>query len=353
MNTGFRISLPFVSGVYAGYALCCIPALSPAVSSSIALTLTLLCMVLLLKGGRADKVIVSVMVFTLGVFCFCAGSADLYPSSRLDCGALIEPLKRLIGNSRMDRESTVPLLNALMTGDRSGLGRGTVEIFRKSGASHLLALSGLHLGIVSSFIDMLLKLLGNSRVAEYIRSGVLVLLCGIYTLACGASASLVRAFIFVVFSCISRLCRGRRMDGAERLCWAAAIQSAARPAVVCSLAFQLSYLAMVGVIVIAPRMAAWYPSTAVSRRFDPMRKIWKGASMAIACQLMTSPLVYFRFGSLPKYFLLTNLLAMPLCELLIPVALVTLLLGSPAPLVRLTDLLSGAMLRTLGIIAEM
>ena len=86
---------------------------------------------------------------------------------------------------------------------------------------------------------------------------------------------------------------------------------------------------------------------------DPLRRIWKGVSVAIACQLTTAPLVLLRFGNFPQYFLLTNLLAMPVCELLLPLALLTLLLGCPPPLVWITDKTATLLLYVLEIIAAL
>ena len=108
---------------------------------------------------------------------------------------------------------------------------------------------------------------------------------------------------------------------------------------------------MIGIVFIAPRLEAWYPSTRLSERIDPFRRIWKAASLAISCQLTTAPMVWLRFGDFPHYFLLTNLLAMPVCELLLPVAIITLALGSPAFMVRATDYLSGLLLEILQIIS--
>ena len=198
-----------------------------------------------------------------------------------------------------------------------------------------------------------LAVLRNSRPAWIVRAALTVGFCAVYTIACGASPSLIRALLFIILGQVAALCPGRRSSPTGRLCVAATIQLALDPLSIRSVAFQLSYLAMVGVVVIAPRLEAWYPATRLSSRIDPLRAVWKAASLALSCQLTTAPVVWLRFGYLPQYFLLTNLFAMPVCELLLPVAILTLVLGCPDVMVRLTDLLATGMLQILEVIASL
>ena len=344
------ISLPFVAGVACG-ALCdgAFPT-APEMTPQVSLFLIVFCLGALTLSKKHDRWVIPVMLFALGVFCRCC-RCQLFPviaeHGRL---SLTERVNDIIDRIPFEDGRTVPLLRALMTGDRSGLDRETVSAFRRSGASHLLALSGLHLGIIAMFVRYLLSVLGNSRPAETVRAGLLIEFCTAYTIACGASPSLVRALLFIILQQIASLSPGRRSSPADRLCIAGTVQLALDPGAIGTVAFQLSYLAMLGIVLIAPRLEAWYPSTRLSARIDPLRRIWKGAAVAISCQITTAPVVLLRFGYFPQYFLLTNLLAMPVCEILLPMALLTLLLGSPSPLVWATDKLATLLLNILTVI---
>ncbi len=357
-----RTSLPFVAGVACGAILAGPGSLPswPAPTGHLslaALILAALCLALLVRSRRSERVLIPLMLLAVGLFCYCARAADIYQPPRLSrLGFLATRLGRLIDEAGFGDPRSAALLRALMTGERSGLDRETVSAFRLSGASHLLALSGLHMGIIAALIRGLLSILGRSRAAELARAAMLVGFCLVYTLACGASPSLVRALLFILLGQAAALSPGRRSSPADRLCIAATVQLALDPLSIDSLAFQLSYLAMIGVVFIAPRLEAWYPAVpdvhgALILRLDPARYIWKAAAIAISCQLTTAPLVWLRFGSFPHYFLLTNLLAMPVCELLLPLAILTLALGSPALLVRATDRLAGLLLAILDIIS--
>ena len=335
------ISLPFVTGVACG-------ALLNVSAGNFPLLVLTACLVVLSSSKKHDKWIIPVMLFALGVFCHSARCPIAVGHD-----AIILRLSDYIDSIPFGDGRTGPLLRALMTGDRSGLDRDTIIAFRRSGASHLLALSGLHLGIIAMFIRYLLMILGNSRPAEIVRAVLLVSFCLAYTIACGASPSLLRALLFIILQQIAALSPSRRSSPADRLCIAATVQLAFDPAAITSVAFQLSYLAMLGIVFIAPRLEAWYPSTRLSARIDPLRRIWKGAAVAVSCQLTTAPVVLLRFGYFPQYFLLTNLLAMPLCELLLPLAIITIILGSPAPLVWITDKTATLLMAVLSIISEL
>lgn len=352
-SPAFLVSIPFVAGVAIGAALASHTA-AYLMSQQLALLVFLVCLFFLMKRRKSDMPLTALMFMSLGIFCFLLRDNDLYAQTRSGTAEnLITPLKSAIMGAGFKGEHTVPLLHALMTGDKSGLSRDIIEAFRKSGASHLLALSGLHLGIIASFLKAGLSALGRSRTAEMLRCVILIAVSGLYCLACGASASLVRAFLFILFGSVASLFKERRSDPVERLCWAATLQLGANPPVIRTPAFILSYLAMTGVLVVAPWMESWYPSSRISRRYDPMLKIWKSVSLAISCQITTAPAVWLMFGTFPRYFMLTNLTAMPLCEILLPLALLTLILGSPPFLTELTDNVATLMIDCLEIISEM
>ena len=262
-------------------------------------------------------------------------------------------LKALIGRIPFPSEGTAPLLTALLTGDRSGLAPETVAAFRESGASHILALSGLHLGILYVILDRLSRLGGRFPWSRAVRFGAIVLSAGFFTLMTGASPSLVRAFLFIVINEVLRL-TGRPRKASRVLCLALLVQLILDPTAIRSLGFQLSYLAMAGIFLLYPVLEAWYPP---SPAWDPFRRIWKGAALSISCQIFTAPLAWLRFHTFPRYFLLTNLLALPLTTALMTCAVLTIALCAlglcPGVLITVTDTLCNGLQRALEIIAGM
>ena len=226
-------------------------------------------------------------------------------------------------------------------------------MFRESGGAHLLALSGLHIGILYLFLSRLLWPLGNSPAARLVRYVLTVLAAGLFTLVTGASPSIVRAFLFIFLNETARL-SNRPKNALQVLSTALLIQLVLNPSAISSVGFQLSYLAMVGIFLLYPRLEAWWPK---GPRIDPLRKVWQAAALSISCQAFTGPLAWYRFHTFPTYFLITNLLAMPVTTLLMGAAVTTLLLRGigccPAFLIQITDALCGALIRILEIISSM
>ncbi len=250
-------------------------------------------------------------------------------------------------------DGTAPLLKAFLTGDRSGLSRETVQTFRASGASHLLALSGLHMGILYLLLTKLLWPIGNSPWAKGFRYAAVLSSAGFFTLMTGASPSIVRAFLFIAMNETSRLLH--RPRGPLRVLSAALlVQLVLTPSAIRSVGFELSYLAMAGIFLLFPILEGWYPK---GPRFDPVRKVWEAAALSISCQVFTGPLAWFRFHTFPTFFLLTNLVALPFTTLLMGSAVTTLALQGihccPGFLVRATDWLCRTLVWILQVISSM
>jgi competence protein ComEC len=167
--------------------------------------------------------------------------------------------------------------------------------------------------------------LGNTRTAKAARSVIAVCTCGFYTLATGAGASIVRAFIFILIGECARL-SGRHAGLRKVMMAALLIHLAIMPSSIKAVGFQLSYAAIAGIAYIFPWMQGFWPG---NRKEDVAltrcaRWIWDSAAMSISCQITTGPLAYIYFGTFPTQFILTNMIALPLTGIIIPMALITL-----------------------------
>lgn len=343
-------AVPFVCGVAAATQLANI--CNSIVQSELSLALVLLCGALLCSGrDRHWKIAATLLLFCLGIFSF--SLRDLCPSlpaatDRL-AGREMGRLKERIASS-FDSPATRALAQALLSGDRSLLGKEQVQAFRSSGAAHILALSGLHLGIISTLVSGSLAVLGKSRTALFLRSAITVTMALAYTLVCGAGPSLCRALLFISLREVRRNVKGLECSSAELLCVCAAIQLCIDPKAIESISFQLSYLAIAGILLISPVLAGFYPA-----QEGLFGRIWKLLSTSISAQITTAPLCYIRFGSVPVHFLLANLIALPLVEAFIVCCTICILAPgiTPEPIKSLTDLLGKALLQSMQIISEM
>ena len=250
---------------------------------------------------------------------------------------------------------TNAIIKALLIGDRSDIPVHITEAFRESGASHILALSGLHLGIIYAISTKLLSFIGNSPWARVIRSVATVLICGFYTLATGAGASITRAFLFILIGETARL-TGRFRSTGTVLMTSLLIHLAIIPQDLREAGFQLSYAAMAGIAFILPWLSRFWPETA-ERKSHLLKWMWNTAAMSISCQITTGPIAYMYFGTFPVHFLLTNMIALPLTGIIIPASLLTLLLDilgiCPPILSRASEMLIATLSKALEIISSM
>ena len=347
------LAIHFTAGIAAGALLLRLPMDPYFFSGALFLLLASLVATVL----KTEKTGLLFPVFLLcGTVCFFtasfAGGGETTFLERWTAGPA-DRLRAFIDRIPFPTWTTAPLLKAFLTGDRSGLDRETVRIFRDSGASHLLALSGLHMGILYLILSRLLWPLGNSLGAKRFRYVIILAAAAFFTLMTGASPSIVRAFLFIALNETARL-MGRPRRPLRILSSALLIQLVLTPTVITSVGFQLSYLAMAGIFLLYPHLEGWYPK---GPGIDPMRKVWQAAALSISCQVFTGPLAWYRFRTFPTYFLLTNLLAMPLTSLLMGTAVATIALRGiglcPGFLIQATDALCTGLLWILRIIASM
>ena len=260
-------------------------------------------------------------------------------------------LETLIGSIQFDNENTGGIIKALLTGNREDIPKDVAQAFRASGASHILALSGLHLGIIYAIIIKILTLAGNSPAMRRTKSALTILICGFYTLATGAGASITRAFIFITLNEIGKM-TGRPTSLKGVLAASLLLHLTFDPTAVSEIGFQLSYAAIFGIAYIFPWLRGMWKND-----WRGLKWIWESAAVSISCQITTGPLAYLYFGTFPQYFLLTNLIAVPLAGLIIPAALLVAALTAlgicPALLISATEWLVTALTDSLSIIASM
>lgn len=253
------------------------------------------------------------------------------------------------------QDDTVSLVKALMTGDRSGLDKNVTDAFRTSGASHILALSGMHIGIIYGILHKVMSAAGNNLYIKRARSVMITAACGFYTLATGAGESIMRAFIFIL---VNETCRltFRKPTPSSTFFTALIIQVIIDPSAISSISFQLSYAAMAGIVYIYPFLRRFWPDEGnLNKGF--VQKIWNTVGMSIACQMTTGPIAWHYFKTFPQYFILTNLISLPLTGMIIPLSILSVVLQSsgisPDIPVHIVEALTTFLISSLEIIADM
>lgn len=219
-------------------------------------------------------------------------------------------------DTHMHRPASKQIALALLLGQKESLDKDIKQAYSETGTLHILAVSGLHVGIIYSIL--LLPLVAFKQ-GHPLRQGYLVLvvvLIWVYSAMTGFSPSVIRAAaMFSLFT--AGQMRKRRPSVWNILAFSALLMLGMDPDVLFDLGFQLSYLAVAGIVGLQPLiLRLWQP------RYRVLEYIWQMASVTLAAQLVTTPLTLYYFHTFPSYFLLANLLVVPL-------SYVTLCVGVP------------------------
>lgn len=196
--------------------------------------------------------------------------------------------------------SNLAIAQALILGDKSLLDQETRNSFGATGAMHVLAVSGLHIGIITQLLLYLFQF-SSKLITRRNAVFITVLLLWVYALLTGFSPSVVRAvFMFSVLILAQET--GGNYAPINVLFFTAFILILFNPFVIYDIGFQLSYLAMLGIYTLYKPIAAWY-----SPKNKILNYLWQGSAIGFAAQAMTVPLTLYYFHQFPNYFALTNL----------------------------------------------
>lgn len=192
------------------------------------------------------------------------------------------------------------LTTALALGDKSLLKKETRENFANAGAMHVLAVSGLHVGILLGIIQWLAgKVTFLRRKNRHILIAVVVV--WIFAFLTGLSPSVLRASIMFSILAFGQT-RGVSFFNLNSLLVSALILLIINPLLLFNIGFQLSYLAMFGISFFYPPISKFF-----FIRNKWLRKVWEGTAIGIAAQIGTIPISLYYFHQFPNYFILTNI----------------------------------------------
>lgn len=202
------------------------------------------------------------------------------------------------------------VLAAMTLGDKSSLSDRLKEDYSVSGASHILALSGLHLGIIYAILSLIFL-----RRRWQIASQVLILLAiWTYVFIVGMSASVVRSAVMItVYSFVSLLNRNKM--SLNTLAVAAVVILIVNPLYLYDVGFQMSFAAVFFIILFYRPVLNLMPGCVMG--IPVIRQIWQMMSVSLAAQIGVAPLIAFYFGRFSCYFLLTNIIVVPAATIIL------------------------------------
>lgn len=246
------------------------------------------------------------------------------------------------------KDESLSLLSALTVGEKRDFPRELKEDYAAAGASHVLALSGLHLGILYLLLATLLPLRGRNRLFVTLREVlILALLWGFASIA-GFTPSVVRSATLFTLMSVGR-CLQQESSPISSLSFAAIVMLLFSPHVLFDVSFQLSFAAVLSILLLTPHMQRLF-------KVDEHGRVYGYASnliiLSIAAQVGTLPFVWYHFGELPVYSLLTNVLVVPLAFVVILLAILLLVMSFCQPLQQVVAKLLAFVVDTMNSIVD-
>lgn len=218
-------------------------------------------------------------------------------------------------------ESAYAVVAAMTMGDRSRLTQELRQSYAASGASHVLALSGLHLGVIYG----LLSLVFVHRRMRVMGQVLAMVAIWAYAALVGMPPSVLRsATMLTIFSFV--VLTGRPHVSLNTLAFACVVQLAASPLNLWDVGFQMSFLAVLGIVMLNLRLRDVATPTWLCR-WRMIWWMWSLIKVSLAAQLAVAPLSMYYFGTFPCYFLLTNFVAIPLATIIVYTSIVMYALG--------------------------
>jgi len=232
------------------------------------------------------------------------------------------------------------VVSAMALGDKSALTRDIKDVYSVSGASHVLALSGLHLGI----IYMLLSLFLPRRRWPALSQLFIILSVWTFVFLVGMSVSVVRsAIMLTVYGLLSIGNRDKMSINA--LAFTAIAMLMWNPAWLFDVGFQMSFMAVFSILLFVPLFEDVFPAEyLMEHRW--IKRIWGLVTVSCSAQLGVAPLIAFYFGRFSTYFLLSNFIVIPAAIVILWLSIVVLVFPSLAYLLLyIVQWLNGVLLR--------
>ncbi|MCX6230491.1 MAG: ComEC/Rec2 family competence protein [Bacteroidetes bacterium] len=196
------------------------------------------------------------------------------------------------------------VISAILLGQTDKIDPELIKDYAGSGAIHVLSVSGMHVGLIFVSLSILLSFLDKVKRGKWIKTILMLIAIWFYALLTGMSPSVLRAAAMLSFIIIGKSLR-RDADTLNILLASAFFILMFNPFLIADVGFQLSYLAVGGIILL---------NDAITKLFTPsnyiIAKLWETTAVSIAAQIITTPISLLYFHQFPNYFLLTNIVVL-------------------------------------------
>ena len=203
------------------------------------------------------------------------------------------------------------LAEALLIGYKDDLDKNLVQSYTNTGVVHIIAISGLHLGLIYWLLVQLLKPFRRRKISRWLNPAIIISGLWLFSLLAGGQPSVLRSAL--MFSCIVLAeSLSRKTSIYNTLAFSAFALLCINPYWLWDVGFQLSYVAVLSIVIFTKPI---YNLFFIKNKILDL--IWKLNAVSIAAQLLTTPFSIYHFHQFPNFFLLTNFVAVPLSSIIV------------------------------------
>jgi competence protein ComEC len=199
----------------------------------------------------------------------------------------------------------------MLIGYREDLDKELLNAYTNTGVVHIIAISGLHLGLIFMLMDLLIRSVAGRKRATWAGLFISLPLLWSFAILTGSSASVIRSAIMFTFIIIGKAI-GRKSNGMNSLLGSACMLLLWNPDLRFDLGFQLSYAAVASILMFDQKIKKM-----VFFKNKSALYLWSMVSITLAAQVLTTPIVIANFHRFPTLFLFTNLVAVPLSSVVL------------------------------------
>jgi len=210
-----------------------------------------------------------------------------------------------------------PMISGVLLGSRSSISDQAVDVYQETGVSHILAISGLHIGIILMILVPFV-----SRFHIIWRYIILAVLISIFCALAGMNPPAIRASMMFITIFLMKL-SNRESDGINALLFSALILLLLNPADLYNVSFQLSFSAASAILILYPFLK---DTIGVTPRNRMLQYFWDIEILTFSIMIVTLPFVVYHFNSISPLMFIANLAAIPLIFLIVTIAIISLVI---------------------------
>lgn len=209
-------------------------------------------------------------------------------------------------NFRYLYKNNSDFINSLILGQKENLNKEEKNMFSRTGTSHIIAISGLHTGILCTMVAIIMK-----GINKFYKLIVLTIIMCFYSIMIGFSPSVIRAIVFVFIMYMAIFLEKKR-DGISSLSFIGIFLIINNTYIIYNISFQLSFLATLSILYFYKVINKYVKLSIIS--------------ISLSANILTLPVVYYTFKGIPTLFIIGNIIVMPVIGLIMTLSIISVIL---------------------------